>query len=87
MFTGGNIGMVSGMFGGGLCAAQLGTESVPVAAAMGFAGMTIGMISGMVLGTWLTEKLFGVVRAAVALPRWLRGGSPRELTHLGVRGG
>ena len=39
----------------------------------------------MLLGTWLTEKLFGAVRAAVALPGWLRGGSPRELTQLGVR--
>ena len=37
--------------------------------------MTIGMISGMVLGTWLTEKLFGAVRAAVALS----GVAPRRV--------
>ena len=49
MFTGGNAGMVLGMLAGGRLVAD-----GPVLA---FAGMTLGMVGGMLLGTWLVEHL------------------------------
>jgi ABC-type Na+ efflux pump permease subunit len=72
MFTGGNFGMVLGMFAGGLLAAQIATESVTIAAILGFSGMTAGMIAGMFGGTWLVEWLLGAVSVVPALPHWFR---------------
>ena len=54
--------------------------------AASFVGMTVGMLWGMLFGTWATEKLCGALRAAMVLPGWLRrGASVREHRSLGVR--
>lgn len=74
MFTGGNAGMVLGMFAGGLVAAQVPTVSVAASAILAFAGMTIGMLAGMLAGTWLTERLLDGSRNLRIMPRWLRLG-------------
>jgi P-type Cu+ transporter len=61
MLTGGNLGMVLGMFAGGWCAAQIDTAYMTLAVTASFVGMTVGMLVGMLLGTWLTEKgLIGI---------------------------
>ncbi|MDB5309633.1 MAG: copA 2, partial [Gemmataceae bacterium] len=73
MVTGGNLGMVAGMVAGGWVAAHLPADSVPLAAAVGFAGMTAGMVAGMLLGTWLAEELIAAARAERRPPR---GGAP-----------
>jgi hypothetical protein len=80
MFTGGNLGMVLGMVGGGWCAAQLETDSVAHAAGASVAGMTLGMLAGMLLGTWITERLVGAARVLRVLPRWLRNTSVTRTT-------
>ncbi len=56
MFTGGNVGMLVGMAAGGRGAAALGVEAVAPAALLAFAGMTLGMVGGMLLGTWAVER-------------------------------
>ena len=71
MWTGGNLGMVGGMIAGGWCAAQVATDSVSVAATLGFAGMTVGMVSGMLVGTRLTEWFISAVRVAIRFPWWI----------------
>jgi heavy metal translocating P-type ATPase len=73
MFTGGNVGMVLGMAAGGWCAAQIGTDSVPLAVVLAFLGMTAGMLGGMLLGTRSMETLLRTTRAAGRL-RWSRAG-------------
>ena len=65
MLTGGNLGMILGMIGGGWCAAQWEWASVLAAVLGSFAGMTIGMIGGMLLGTRLVE-------IAIERAGWLR---------------
>ena len=57
MFTGGNVGMLVGMAAGGRGAAALGVEAVAPAAGLAFAGMTLGMVGGMLLGTWAVERV------------------------------
>lgn len=74
MYTGGNVGMVIGMVGGGWCAAQLGTASMTVGVFASFLGMTFGMLAGMLLGSWLTEKLLAAARGIRVIPSWLRTG-------------
>ena len=60
MYTGGNLGMLLGMFAGGRVALGFEWESVTAAAAASFVGMTVGMIGGMLLGTWAAEPLLGL---------------------------
>jgi membrane protein DedA with SNARE-associated domain len=50
------------MIAGGWCAAQFETESMPLAVVCSFVGMTLGMLAGMLLGTWVTEGLLNVAR-------------------------
>ncbi len=50
MLTGGNLGMVAGMIAGAWGAAQIEMTSIPLAALVGYLGMTLGMIAGMLLG-------------------------------------
>jgi hypothetical protein len=73
MFTGGNLGMVLGMFAGAWCAARITTSPMTAAVALSFLGMTVGMLVGMCLGTWLTERSIAIARSVRILPRWLRG--------------
>jgi hypothetical protein len=75
MYTGGNVGMVVGMLGGGWCASQFETASVGLAVAASFAGMTVGMLAGMLFGTWVTERVL------TAVPRALRTPQPGRLTN------
>jgi hypothetical protein len=53
---------------------QIGTESVTLGALLSFVGMTAGMLTGMVLGTWLMEKAIDASRSLRVLPHWLRAG-------------
>jgi hypothetical protein len=83
MYVGGNLGMVLGMPGGGWCATQFTTDSVSIATvAISFVGMTVGMLAGMFLGTWLFEKGIALARAIIGLPRWLRSLNPTPLASL-----
>jgi heavy metal translocating P-type ATPase len=59
MLTGGNLGMLLGMFAGGRLAPEVGTDSLLLAAISTFVGMTVGMVVGMLLGTWAVETLRG----------------------------
>jgi heavy metal translocating P-type ATPase len=70
MYTGGNLGMLLGMLGGGWGAAQIPADTVALAVSVSFVGMTMGMIAGMLLGTWLVETVIGAVQMLPALPRW-----------------
>jgi hypothetical protein len=72
MFTGGNLGMIAGMFAGGWCAGQFSTESISLTAGLSFTQMTVGMLSGMLIGTWLFEWAMGLLWNAPKLPRWFR---------------
>jgi hypothetical protein len=83
MYTGGNLGMVLGMFAGGWLAAGLAANSVPLAVVASFTGMTAGMLVGMLLGTWLTERMVAAVRAVTVLPRWLRAAERLPVTNTG----
>jgi hypothetical protein len=57
MLTGGNVGMLLGMFAGGRLAAGIETDSLRHAAISNFVGMAVGMIAGMLLGTWAVGRL------------------------------
>ena len=57
MFTGGNMGMIAGMFAGGWLVAFAQIESITIAFGLSFFGMTIGMIAGMLLGTAAAEQV------------------------------
>jgi hypothetical protein len=57
MFTGGNVGMLAGMFLGGVAADGAGCDGTTPAVLTGLVGMTIGMFAGMQLGAALTRKL------------------------------
>ncbi len=72
MFTGGNVGMLLGMVGGGWLAAQVGVSSIAVAVLLSFTGMTAGMLAGMLGGTWIAERLGEGLVAVGFVPRWLR---------------
>ncbi len=63
MFTGGNLGMLLGMIGGGWAASNWEADSLFAAVLSSFAGMTVGMLAGMIAGTWLVERLLTVVPA------------------------
>ena len=56
MFTGGNIGMVLGMWGGGYLFGQWEFAST-ISASMSFGGMTIGMVVGMIVGMAIVQPL------------------------------
>lgn len=74
MFTGGNGGMLAGMWVGGRLAGEAGVGSMSVTAGLVYLGMTVGMVVGMLL---LTEATRGLILAARSVPRfrrWLRGG-------------
>ncbi len=66
MFTGGNLGMLLGMAAGGRLAAGAGVTAVGAAAALALAGMTLGMVGGMLAGTWLAERVIGAARRRFA---------------------
>ncbi|VTS02485.1 heavy metal translocating P-type ATPase [Tuwongella immobilis] len=72
MYSGGNLGMLLGMWGGGWLAQQVVLESVPVAAGLSFLGMSIGMIVGMLVLTEVTRQLIGGIRALPGMVRWMR---------------
>jgi hypothetical protein len=72
MVTGGNLGMLLGMFAGGRLAAGFGTDSLAFAAATSFMAMTTGMLAGMLLGTWAAEGLLLVPRQVRHAVRALR---------------
>ncbi|MCE9532082.1 MAG: HAD-IC family P-type ATPase [Planctomycetes bacterium] len=78
MFTGGNLGMVMGMLAGGYVAALVPTEKVAWAAVISFAGMTIGMIAGMQIGTVLARTAIPVLLRLRNLPGWLLGNSSQK---------
>ena len=79
MFTGGNLGMVAGMAGGGWVAGWL----VGPSAIAGFAGMTAGMVAGMVAGTHLAQRLAGLIRSLGQIPSWLRAGRAERDCQIG----
>lgn len=66
MFTGGNLGMIAGMWAGGMLVGMLPVASISLATAVHFFGMTVGMIGGMLLGTWVFEVLIDAVVGFVA---------------------
>jgi heavy metal translocating P-type ATPase len=76
MLTGGNVGMLLGMFAVGRLAAGFAIDSVVVAAVANFIAMTVGMIAGMLLGTWAVETL----RASAVLTDEVERGQP-EADH------
>jgi hypothetical protein len=51
MFTGGNVGMILGMFVGGSVAAGVEWPSPPASTFASYVGMTVGMTAGMLIGT------------------------------------
>jgi hypothetical protein len=59
MFTGGNLGMIAGMFFGGWVATHIETHSIPFGALVSYLGMSVGMIGGMLLGTEAVRRLIG----------------------------
>ncbi len=62
MFTGGNLGMVLGMFVGGVAAEQLQLQSLTSATLGHAVGMTLGMLAGMLFGTRIVEEIYGGLR-------------------------
>jgi heavy metal translocating P-type ATPase len=81
MFTGGNLGMVLGMFAGGWLAGLAEMHSVAAGAFLAFLGMSAGMIAGMLCGTAITQRLisalrFGNARPSIDQPNSSSSGSP-----------
>jgi heavy metal translocating P-type ATPase len=68
MLTGGNVGMLLGMYAGGRLALGFGADSLLAAAITSLVGMTAGMLAGMLLGTWAAERLLAAPRASRVLP-------------------
>jgi hypothetical protein len=65
------------MAGGGWAAAQVECGAAVEAAALSFAGMTVGMLAGMDAGTRLAERVIGGLRMLGLLPAWPRLTSER----------
>lgn len=57
MYTGGNLGMIVGMILGGQAASAFTLSDPALQATLHLLGMTVGMIGGMLTGTWLVENL------------------------------
>ena len=55
MYTGGNLGMLAGMLAGASAAAELPSASLSSALLFSVSVMTVGMVAGMLLGTWMSE--------------------------------
>lgn len=64
MLSGGNLGMILGMWAGGSAASSLSILDVPSAILSHYGAMTIGMTLGMLVGTWLLELLTDAVLSA-----------------------
>jgi heavy metal translocating P-type ATPase len=71
MWIGGNLGMGLGMFGGGWLVGQISWGSASIAGTMNYLGMTIGMISGMLLGDAIFRTALPIAARLRYLPRWL----------------
>lgn len=64
MLTGGNIGMMLGMWGGGSIALLVPIHALSGTVFIHWGAMTVGMMIGMLAGTWLAELLGDAVSAA-----------------------
>jgi hypothetical protein len=71
MYTGGNLGMLAGMWAGGAAAAGLAPADLAGGFVLHFAGMTAGMLAGMFAGSWAAQRLLAAARAARVVPGWL----------------
>jgi hypothetical protein len=60
------------MLAGGWFEVQISPASVALAAGLSYAGMTVGMVAGMLFGTWLFEKAIGMILFHQSLPRWFQ---------------
>jgi heavy metal translocating P-type ATPase len=71
MFTGGNLGMILGMVAGGWLAGRFDVPGVAGAFALGYVGMTLGMVVGMIFMSELTQRALTTIIALRHFPRWL----------------
>ena len=69
MLTGGNVGMLAGMFAGGAMVAEGEWGSLATQLVLHFVGMTLGMLAGMLMGTWLLEPFMSTPRPRARISR------------------
>jgi magnesium-transporting ATPase (P-type) len=86
MFTGGNVGMVLGMFAGGWLASRIVTDQIQTGALLSFTGMTLGMIIGMWLLTRITQESILWMLSLGRIPGWLRTADSASAEFLDTTG-